>query len=56
MRYEALKPNGLNGFLLLTHVGTDARRTDKFYQRLDELITTLKKRGYRFTLLQESIH
>lgn len=56
LRYEEGKPNGLNGFLLLTHIGTDPRRTDKFYLRLDSLVTSLQKRGYRFALLSEAIH
>jgi endoglucanase len=55
LRFEQSRPDGLNGFLLLTHIGTDPRRKDKFYDRLDELVTTLKTRGYRFALLNESI-
>jgi peptidoglycan/xylan/chitin deacetylase (PgdA/CDA1 family) len=47
--YEKEDPHGLNGFILLTHPGTDPRRTDKFYDRLDELITILEKKGYTFT-------
>ncbi|PJA53389.1 MAG: polysaccharide deacetylase [Candidatus Marinimicrobia bacterium CG_4_9_14_3_um_filter_48_9] len=46
---------GLNGFLLLTHIGTDPRRTDKFYPRLDGLIVELKKRGYRFVSLPDAM-
>ena len=42
------KQDGLNGFILLIHFGTDPKRTDKFYDRLDELITTLKQKGYEF--------
>ncbi|MGC9151566.1 MAG: glycoside hydrolase family 9 protein [Microbacter sp.] len=38
----------LNGFLLLTHLGTDRRRTDKFYDQLDQLIVGLQQKGYRF--------
>ena len=53
--YESNQPNGLNGFILLVHFGTDERRTDKLYNRLDEIITELKRRGYSFTLLNESI-
>nr|WP_276899478.1 glycoside hydrolase family 9 protein [Pedobacter kyonggii] len=45
--FNETKPNGLNGFILLLHVGTDARRTDKFYNRLAELITYLKKADYK---------
>jgi len=55
LRFEQSRPDGLNGFLLLTHIGTDPRRKDKFYSRLDELVTTLKNKGYRFTLLNDSI-
>ena len=55
LRFERSRPDGLNGFLLLTHIGTDPRRKDKFYSRLDELVTTLKNKGYRFTLLNDSI-
>ncbi len=40
-------PNGLNGFILLMHIGTDSRRSDKFYNRLAELITYLKAAGYK---------
>lgn len=46
--YEQGKDAGLNGFLLLVHIGTDARRKDKFYARLPELINALKGRGYEF--------
>jgi len=55
-RFEEGRPHGLNGFLLLTHIGTDPRRKDKFYSRLDTLITALLRKGYRFALLNESIH
>jgi peptidoglycan/xylan/chitin deacetylase (PgdA/CDA1 family) len=55
LRYESQSPHGLNGFLLLTHIGTDPRRTDKFYNRLDGFITELKRRGYRFAQLRETI-
>jgi peptidoglycan/xylan/chitin deacetylase (PgdA/CDA1 family) len=46
--YEQKDPNGLNGFILLFHIGTDSRRTDKFYNRLDDLIRELHSKGYRF--------
>ncbi len=49
LRHESQSTNGLNGFLLLTHVGTDERRTDKFYNVLDPLISELLKRGYSFS-------
>jgi peptidoglycan/xylan/chitin deacetylase (PgdA/CDA1 family) len=51
LRREELGPRGLNGFLLLMHIGTDPRRTDKLYDRLDGLIHELKRRGYSFRRL-----
>lgn len=47
--FNETKPNGLNGFILLLHIGTDARRTDKFYNRLAELVAYLKKADYKLT-------
>ncbi len=44
--YEELY--GMNGFHLLIHPGTSPLRKDKFYLRLDELITKLKKKDYKF--------
>ena len=42
---------GLNGHIMLFHLGTHDDRTDKFYQGwLDRLIGELKRRGYRFVL------
>ncbi|HOJ18756.1 MAG TPA: glycoside hydrolase family 9 protein [Ignavibacteriaceae bacterium] len=46
--YEQKDPNGLNGFILLLHIGTDPARTDKFYYKLHELINELSARGYSF--------
>lgn len=43
--------NGLNGCILLFHVGTNPNRTDKLYLRLDEIIKTLKAYGYTFSKL-----
>ncbi|MFT3932127.1 MAG: glycoside hydrolase family 9 protein [Chitinophagaceae bacterium] len=48
LQYEQQAANGLNGFVLLVHIGTDPKRTDKFYSYLPQLITELKKRGYTF--------
>jgi len=44
--YNESKPKGLNGFILLLHIGTDPRRTDKFYKQLPKLIEYLKQNGY----------
>ncbi len=48
LRYEGTEKDALNGFILLMHIGTSPLRTDKFYTRLDPLITELKRRGYTF--------
>lgn len=48
LEYEKNNPSGLNGFILLAHIGTDTDRTDKFYYKLDSLIKTLKSKGYTF--------
>jgi peptidoglycan/xylan/chitin deacetylase (PgdA/CDA1 family) len=48
--YEKTSPYGLNGFILLLHIGTHPDRKDKFYDRLADLIHYLKQRDY--TLLR----
>ncbi len=53
LQYEQKSINGLNGFILLSHIGTDPRRTDKFYHRLPALIEELKIRGYHFLKVNE---
>ncbi|MEL7585240.1 MAG: glycoside hydrolase family 9 protein [Prolixibacteraceae bacterium] len=45
--FEKNDPHGLNGCIILIHLGTQMKRTDKFYDRLGELLTFLKKKGYR---------
>ncbi len=44
--YEGRTGNGLNGFILLLHLGTHPDRTDKFYLLLPELLQFLKQKGY----------
>jgi len=51
LSYECSSTCGLNGFLLLTHVGAGSGRTDKFYLCLDSLLTILSRRGYHFNRL-----
>lgn len=51
--YESKNPSWLNGFILLSHIGTGPERADKFYLRLEELIQWMKMRGYRFQRLDE---
>jgi peptidoglycan/xylan/chitin deacetylase (PgdA/CDA1 family) len=51
--YEKKDPYGLNGFILLIHIGTGPERTDKFYLRLGDLIRELKARGYALVRIDE---
>lgn len=51
--YEARRPSGLNGFILLMHIGTDAKRTDKFYEQLPQLVQWLKTKGYQLVRVDE---
>jgi peptidoglycan/xylan/chitin deacetylase (PgdA/CDA1 family) len=51
--YEKKDPHGLNGFLLLIHIGTHPDRKDKFYLRLDDLIEDLRRQGYSFRRIDE---
>lgn len=51
--YDKNKPDGLNGFILLLHIGTDPRRKDKFYDKLPELIKYLKTSGYELVKINE---
>jgi len=48
INYEKTNPAGLNGFVLLMHIGAGPGRTDKFYYRLPGLIRYLKQKGYHF--------
>ena len=45
--------HGLNGFILLLHIGTDARRTDKMYNRLGGLLDYLKQKQYNLVRVDE---
>ena len=48
--------NGLNGHIMLFHLGTDDKRTDKFYERyLERLIRVLQREGYTFVALPEAV-
>ena len=55
LNYELRSNNGLNGFILLMHIGTDPWRTDKFYKHLPALIRKLESRGYRFETIDEML-
>jgi len=56
LNFERTSSNGLNGFILLIHIGTAPGRTDKFYYRLEDLLTELKNRDYQFKNLTELIN
>jgi len=53
LAYERKDPHGLNGFLLLLHLGAD--RKDKMYLLLETLIKELRARGYAFVRIDELI-
>ena len=54
--YEMKSSNGLNGFILLIHIGTDKRRTDKFYMLLETLLNELTLKGYSFVRIDELLN
>jgi peptidoglycan/xylan/chitin deacetylase (PgdA/CDA1 family) len=53
LAYEKKDSKGLNGFILLIHIGTDAERTDKLYLKLESLIAELERRGYSFVRIDD---
>jgi endoglucanase len=50
---EQADPHGLNGFLLLTHLGVGPTRTDKLSDHFGELLDYLEGRGYQFVRVDE---
>ena len=53
--FSVEKKDGLNGHIMLVHLGTEDARTDKFYARLPELIRKLRRLGYEFVPLTEAV-
>ncbi len=51
--FEESHDDGLNGFILLIHIGTAPERKDKFYNYLSTLIVELKNKGYSFSRIDE---
>lgn len=51
--YGYEKVHGLNGAILLIHPGVEEERTDRLYNRLDEIVTALKKLKYNFKSLNK---
>lgn len=45
--YEQQHTSGLNGFILLMHIGAGPERKDKFYDSLGDLIAHLKRLKYQ---------
>jgi endoglucanase len=54
--FEQQSASSLNGFILLIHIGTDPRRTDKFYLYLPRLVGELKQKGYQFVRIDELLN
>ena len=50
---EEVKPQGLNGHMMLIHLGVGPKRKDKFYHRLGELIDQLRAKGYQIVSVPE---
>ena len=53
LKRERDDPHGLNGFILLLHVGSGPGRTDKFHNRFGELLDHLDGKGYEFVRVDE---
>lgn len=51
LAYEQKDPHGLNGFLLLLHLGSGRR--DPFHPRLGALCDELMRRGYKFARVDD---
>lgn len=51
IRFEAGDPGGLRGAMILIHPGTHPDRTDKFYLKLEEIISFFTAKGYIFKSL-----
>jgi hypothetical protein len=47
------RPGKLNGMIILLHVGTDPRRTDKFYKQLPAFISFLQKNKYQLVTIDK---
>lgn len=54
--YERKDADGFNGFIMLIHVGTDPKRTDKFYAKLGMLIDELAAKGYRIVRIDRLLN
>ena len=50
---EREDPQGLNGFILLLHLGSGPGRADKFHPHFGELLDYLSAKGYQFVRVDE---
>lgn len=55
MDYEKSSSTGMNGFILLVHLGVGEKREDKFYYFLPELIQFLRDKEYTMVDLEEML-
>ena len=53
LKREREDPHGLNGFILLLHLGSGPGRQDKFHTRFGELLDVLAGKGYQFVRVDE---
>ena len=53
VRRERQDPHGLDGYLLLLHIGAGPKRTDRFHSRIGELLDDLAGKGYKFVRVDE---
>jgi peptidoglycan/xylan/chitin deacetylase (PgdA/CDA1 family) len=53
VKRELEDPHGLNGFLLLLHIGSGPGRADKFHTRFGELLDCLGGKGYEFVRVDQ---
>lgn len=51
--FRVEEEKGLNGYIILIHLGVDERRPDKLYTKLEGVIHTLKDKGYQFVRVDE---
>ncbi|MGQ9648956.1 MAG: polysaccharide deacetylase family protein [Phycisphaerae bacterium] len=55
LEYESSRPDGLNGFLLLLHLGAGPDRSDKMHLHIGPLLDELTRRGYSFVRVDEML-
>ncbi|MEO0417003.1 MAG: polysaccharide deacetylase family protein, partial [Verrucomicrobiota bacterium] len=53
---EAKDSKGLNGHMMLIHLGVGAKRTDKFYYKLGDLIDQLRQKGYQLNKVDDHLN